>query len=244
MIRTVDEAKPFLEHLDELRSTLLKSLAALLLGLLVSWPLAPFILDLLKRPLINLVEDPDRYLQSLQVAGAFTSALRIIFWSGFLMALPVILYFVGQFVFPGLTLKEKKWVRVGAGSSFLLFAFGVVLGYTITLEVALKVMHGIHRWLGVEPMWTLSSYVAFCMHLLIGFGLSFQLPLVVLILGRMGILTLNQLREKRRHVFIGLLVLAMFLTPPDPITQLILAGPLYLLYECCILLLAAVGDRT
>lgn len=243
MNQNEDEAKPFLDHLDELRTTLLKSLGVFLLGVLVAWPLAPFILDLLKRPLINLVEDPDRYLQSLQVAGAFTSALRIIFWSGFLISLPVILYFIGQFVFPGLTSTEKKWVRVGAGSSFFLFAFGVILGYTITLEVALKVMHGIHRWLGVEPMWTLTSYVTFCMHLLIGFGLSFQLPLVVLILGRMGILTVEQLRGRRRHVFIGLLFLAMFLTPPDPFTQIIMAGPLYLLYECCILLLATVEKR-
>jgi sec-independent protein translocase protein TatC len=244
MMRHEDEAKPFLDHLDELRSALLKSLGALLLGVLVAWPLAPTILDLLKRPLINLVEDPDRYLQSLQVAGAFTSALRIIFWSGFLLALPVILFVIGQFIFPGLTLQEKKWVRLGAGSSFLLFAFGVLLGYSITLEVALKVMHEIHRWLGVEPMWTLTSYVTFCMHLLIGFGLSFQLPMVVLILGRMGILSVSQLREKRRHVFVGLLLMAMFLTPPDPFTQLIMAVPLYLLYECCIILLAGFGKRS
>ena len=232
-----DDAKPFLDHLDELRGTLLKCAAVLAVAMMVTIPLAPTILDLLKRPLESLVEDPDRYLQSLQVAGAFSSSIRIIFWSGFLLSLPFLTFFIGQFIFPGLTKDEQKWVWASAGGSVLLFATGVSLGYSITLEVALSVMQGIHVWLGVEPMWTLGSYVTFCMHLLIGFGLSFQLPLLVFVLGRLGLISVEQLRGMRRHVFVGLLVLAMFLTPPDPFTQLLMAGPLYILYEVCMILL-------
>ena len=89
----------------------------------------------------------------------------------------------------------------------------------------------LHDWIGIQAEWTVTSYVAFTTHLLIGFGLAFQMPVIVMALGRLELVTSKGLREKRRHVFIGLLVLAMFLTPPDVISQTLLAFPMWILFE-------------
>jgi len=237
------ELKPFLEHLDDLRTTLIRSAAALALGVAVALPLTPVILAVLKAPLEQVVEDPDRFLRSLQVAGAFSVALRTSFWSGLLLSIPFILFFVGQFVFPGLTEREKNVVLKSSGFSLGLFFLGVALGYLVTLPVALRIMLRLHEWLAIQAEWTINSYVAFCTQLLIGFGLAFQLPVVVVVLGKLGIINSNQLRAKRRHVFVGLLILAMLLTPPDMITQLIMATPLMLLYEVCIWIVWATERR-
>lgn len=235
--RLDDEPKPFLAHLEELRGTLIKIIVVLFIGILAAVPLNPTILDLLKSPLVPLVDNPDRFLRSLDVTGAFSSIVRISFWSGLLFSIPFIVYFAGEFILPGLTRREKVVVKAVSLCSLALFLFGVWMGYAITLKVALEVMLKLHTWLGIQAEWTLSSYVAFTTQLLIAFGLTFQLPIIIMVLGHMGIVDSRQLRDKRRHVFVGLLVLAMFLTPPDVFTQILMAGPLYILFEICIWLL-------
>jgi sec-independent protein translocase protein TatC len=97
--------------------------------------------------------------------------------------------------------------------------------------------------LGGESIWFYNKYIAFSIQLLLGFGIAFQLPVVILILGKMGLVNSRQLREKRRHVIVGLLVLAMILTPPDVMTQMLMAAPLILLYEFCIWFLYFSGNR-
>ncbi len=226
--------KPFLDHLEDLRATLIRIIMALGLGMLICLPFTPHILTLLKTPLNAVVSNPDRFLRSLEVAGAFTVTLRIAFWSGLLLSVPFILLFIGMFTFPGLRKREKEVITKSIGFALVLFIMGVLVGYKISLPVALGMMFRLHGWLGIRAEWTVTSYVAFASQLLIGFGLAFELPVVVLILGRLGLLNARQLREKRRHVIVLLLILAMILTPPDVFTQLIMALPLILLYEFCI----------
>ena len=230
--------KPFLEHLEDLRRTMLWCAGFLAVGMALAIPLAPRILELLKAPVARNGLDPAEFLRVLRVAGGFSIALRVVFWSGLLGASPFIVCAIGHFVFPGLTVRERKSVLGAAGFAVLLFAGGVLMGYLVTLPVALRVMLAINRWMHVTCEFVeLSDYVAFALKLLMAFGLAFELPVVLLALGGLGILSSDQLRRKRRHVIVGLMVLAMLLTPPDPLTQLLMAVPMALLYEACIWLI-------
>ena len=234
-----EDAKPFLDHLEEFRQAVIKSAIALAVGVAIAFPFAPQILGLLKAPLADIVEDPDAFLMSVEVTGAFTVALRVALWAGLLVAVPFLVYFIGGFIAPGLKPREKQMIVKSAGFAIALFFMGVSLGYFVTLPVALKMMFGLHEWLGIRAMPTMTSYVAFSIQLLIGFGLAFQMPVIVLILGKLGILSSLQLRQSRRYVIVLLLVVAMILTPPDIFTQLIMAVPLIILFELCIWILRA-----
>jgi len=234
------ETKPFLDHLADLRSTLIKCFVALTIGMAVAFPLAPRLLGLLKRPLLRVTTNPDEFLWTLDVTGAFMLSMQIAFWGGLILSAPLLLYFIAQFVFPGLTGRERELVRRSLGFAGGLFFFGVGLGYFGALPVAMKVMFGINTWMGIRAQWTINSYIAFTTQLLLGFGLVFEFPLVLLVLGRLGILTSRQLRSARKVVIIIILVIAAFITPgPDIFSQMLMATPMVVLYEICIWMLHA-----
>ena len=229
-----ESVKPFLEHLEDLRLVLIQCVIALAIGTCITFPFAPQILLWLQAPLMDAVGTTEPFLQSLEVTGAFSVAMRTAVWSGLLLAAPFVFFFIGKFVFPGLTEKEKSTILRSSGFAVVLFFIGVWVGYTITLGVAVKVMHRMHGWLSINAQWKVSSYVGFAIHLLIAFGVAFEMPVVLVVLGRLGIVTSTQLRERRRYVVVILLIVAMVLTPPDPFTQLAMAVPLYLLFEISI----------
>ncbi len=228
------QAKPFLEHMEDLRRTILWCLAALAGGMLVALPLTPVLLGLLQKPLAAVTDQPGEFLHSLEVSGAFSVTMKIGFWGGLLLSAPLILLFAGSFVFPGLHSHERRAVLNAAGLGVALFALGVYLGYRFTLPTTLGIMFGMHRWLGIRPEWTVTSYVAFSVQLLIAFGFVFEIPAVLLALGKMGIIDSSQLRHFRRHAIVAALVIGAVLTPPDVFSQLLMALPLIVLYEMCV----------
>lgn len=233
--RLNDTPKPFLEHLEELRWTILGCLISLALGMAVAAPLSPIILRLLRAPLAGVTDRPDQFLQSLEITGGFSIALQIAFWGGLLLSAPIILLLIGRFIFPGLKRRERKAISAALAFALVLFAFGVFLGYRIILPVALRVMLGLHQWMGIQAWWTVTSYVAFTIQLLIAFGLAFELPMALMVLGYLGIVSSALLRSKRRYAIVILFSLAMVLTPgPDIFSQVVMAVPLVLFYEICI----------
>lgn len=231
----LEEAKPFLEHLADLRRTLIRSLVAMAVGLAVAFPLAPRILRWLQRPLQAVTDDPTKFLRSLEVGGAFHILMTVSFWSGLLLSLPLVLVFIGQFVFPGLRRAERRIAVEAAGLGALLFAFGVALGYRLTLPATLAIMFGMHQWMGIAPEWTITSYVTFSVQTLIAFGLAFELPVVLLVLARLGLVSHRVLRAGRPWAVVIALIVGALLTPPDVASQLLMAVPLILLYELCVL---------
>jgi sec-independent protein translocase protein TatC len=234
-----DEPKPFLDHLEDLRHTLLRAGVVLALGMGIAGPFAPCLFAWLKRPLRAAGRDPDTFLVQLEVMGGFLLTVQIVFWSGLLLAAPFLVLLAGTFVFPGLRGSERRVAVWGGAAAALLFALGAAVAYAVTLPFALRIMLGIGDWIGVDTDRVMAAdYVRFVIRLLLGFGLAFELPAVLYGLGCLGVVRVEQLRRWRRHVAVGLLVLGMLLTPPDPVTQLLMAAPLYLLYELCILLLA------
>jgi len=233
-----DIVKPFLGHLEDLRLTLIRAMISLAIGLMVAFPLTPRILDVLKRPL-RQVGDPDKMLQSLEVSGAFISAMHMSLWAGLLISSPLLVIIFGSFVLPALKPNERRLAGKAGLLGAVLFAGGVLVGYVYTLPFALSAMHLFHGWLGVVPLWTLSSYVAFSIQLLIAFGVAFEIPVVLLVLGRLGIISGEWLRAHRRHAIVVALVIACVLTPPDVVSQIIMTVPLVILYEGCIWLVLA-----
>jgi sec-independent protein translocase protein TatC len=228
------ELKPFLDHLEDLRRMIIRCAGALVAGMLVAAPLIPRLLGLLKTPLRIITDDPGHFLQTMQVTAGFSSAMAMAFWGGLLLSLPLQIVFIGAFVLPALTRKEQRLLLGVSGFAAGLFVFGVWLGYRFTLPFALKAMFQVNEWLGIRAQWTLNSYVTFTLQLLIAFGIAFELPVVILILGRLGLVTSRFLREHRRHAIIVILIIGAVLTPPDVVSQLIMSVPLYLLFELCV----------
>jgi len=229
--------KPFLDHLEDLRWTLFRSLLALAAGLGIAFPLAPAILRALQWPLARAGLDPSVSLRTLEVAGALNLSMQVAFWSGLLLSAPFIVYVLADFVFPGLTPRERRLARRAGGAAGALFLGGVALGYYGALPLTLRVLYGMNAWMGVRAEWLVSSYLTFCLRLLLAFGLVFELPVFLYVLGRLGLVSADRLRRWRPHAIVILLVVAALLTPPDVVSQIVMAAPLILMYELCILAL-------
>jgi sec-independent protein translocase protein TatC len=238
-----DKPKPFLDHLEDLRAALLRSAFALLAGMALCLWQAPRLLTVLKKPLADAGVDPDKSLVVLDVTGGVMAWINISFWGGLLLASPFILCFVAWFVFPGLHQHERKAITRSLGFAVLLFVGGVALGYFMAVGYAYKFMFAISRWMGVsQEQIMLPSYVGFTIRLLLAFGLTFELPVILYILGVLGVIEVESLARFRKHAIIGSLIIGMVVTPTqDPFSQLLIAVPLYVLYELCIVLLRLRG---
>jgi sec-independent protein translocase protein TatC len=228
------ELKPFLDHLEDLRLLIIRCGASLVGGMVVAIPLIPWMFGLLKEPLRLITDSPENFLQTMEVTGAFTATMTMAFWGGLLFSAPLLILFIGAFILPALTRKEQKLLLGCSGFAVALFAFGVWLGYRFTMPFALQAMFSVNQWLGIKAQWTLTSYVAFTTQLLIAFGLSFELPIVLLILGRLGMISSRFLQNHRRHAIIVILIIGAVLTPPDVVSQCIMSIPLYILFEICV----------
>jgi len=154
----------------------------------------------------------------------------------------LLIFFAIRFVFPGLTRHERRVVSFALWAAASLFVLGVSLGYALMLPMALRVMLSLHTWMGVRAEWVITSYTTFALQLLLAFGLVFELPVILVVLGRLGIVNAAFLRHYRRHAIVVLLIVAAVLTPPDVVTQIVMAAPLIVLYEACIWVIAA-GER-
>ena len=240
-----DRAQSILAHLEDLRRMLVRCLLTLVIACTACIPLARPLLRWLQAPLLRVAAQ-NRYeleLITTSPVEGFMQLVKVILATGVLASLPVMVYFAARFVFPGLKPHERKYLAWGGLAGAVLFAAGVGFGYILTLPVAVKFMFYFNNALGTTANWKIDAYLGFVLQLLIGFGLAFELPLLLLVLGRLGVVSTAQMRRYRRHVVVGILVLAMLLTPPDVASQLEMAIPLYLLYELCILILS-IRDRS
>jgi sec-independent protein translocase protein TatC len=234
-----DREQPFLEHLEEFRTMLIRCLLTVAIATAICIPLVKPLLVWMQAPLLQVAAQNHYTFELITTSPieGFMQVMKIIFATGILLSLPFMIYFVARFVFPGLKPGEQKMLVYGGLAGAVLFAAGVTLCYTITLPMAVKIMFYFNNYLGTTANWKIDTYLGFVMQLLIGFGLVFELPLILLLLGHLGIISANQMRKYRRHVIIVILIIAMALTPPDVISQLQMAIPLYILYELCVLIL-------
>lgn len=226
-----DPPRPLLEHLLALRDMIVFAAVSWVVCATVAAVFSPQILSWLKSP----AEASEEMLQGLDLTSGFTTILSIMIWGGTALAFPFIVYALLRFVFPALTNREKLVILsiLVLGTGF--FLAGVGLAYEKTLPMVVVAFQKINSWVGL-PVTTIriEGYISIVLKTIIAFGLVFQLPLILFVLGWFGIITSTGLRQKRRVAIVLSFFLAMFLTPPDPMSQIFMAIPLCLLYEVSI----------
>ena len=231
-----DSEKPFLDHLEDLRGLILKCAGAIGAGAILGVAGIGTVMEILRRPLIQAqgeatLTSPGTLL-ALQVTDPMTVTLQIGLGAGILLALPLVLYFLGEYLLPALDSREKKLLVPTFLAGAFLFLLGASFCYFIVLPRALAFFQAFNRWLGLETSWTMASYTDFVLQMLVGFGLSFELPLVMVLLARLGILQRATVVEHRRHAVVVLLILAACVTPTsDPFNLALMFVPLYGLFE-------------
>ncbi|RMF58582.1 MAG: twin-arginine translocase subunit TatC [Calditrichaeota bacterium] len=230
----------FLDHLEELRWTILRSLIALFVGMILCFIVANYILAILTLPAEHL--DPPLTLQVLKVQGMFTVYLEIGFFGGMILALPYILFEIWKFIRPGLMPEERRFVVPLILSATILFCSGVAFAYFVILPFALKFFIGLAPE-EISANIAIDFYIGFAIRLMAIFGIIFELPVLSFFLGKMGLISANLMKKYRRHAVVIIFFLAAVLTPPDPITQILLGVPLVLLYEASIFIVKLVEKK-
>lgn len=261
----------FLDHLEELRWRILRSLLAILVGAILCFAFSDSVMQLLTRPyeqavlslenqrspgvaaamqsLVNswlgqareetspvadIVEiPPSRRLQALRPMTYFFISLQIAFMGGIVFALPYILLQIWKFVAPGLLQTEKRLAIPIISLSVLCFAIGALIAYLLVLPM------GLRFFLALEPpdmtsQWAADEYIGFVLRLIFGFGIVFEMPVLALFLAKVGVLTADIMRRIRRYAIVAIFIVAAIVTPPDPVSQIMMALPLLLLYELSI----------
>jgi sec-independent protein translocase protein TatC len=231
------DTKPFLAHLEDLRWTIIRSLAALAVGVGVCAFAVRPILNLLYRPLIAAGHDPKTFLRTLNVVDPFSIHMEIALFGGLILALPFILYFLGQFLMPALTARERHLLAPIFAGGAVLFVVGVTFCYFLVLSSTLKFFFAYNDYLGIEANWTAKSLIDFEVQMLAGFGIAFEMPLIVLVLNLLGLVSAAQLASKRRHAAFFIFIAACCIIPSTDLFSLsVLSVPMYLLFELCILI--------
>jgi len=230
-----EAVKPFLDHLDDLRWTLVKMAVTLAIGMVLAFAFHSPLIEIVQGPLRRIDPTMISHLQVLSVTDPIVITFEVSFYAGIVITFPILLYYLAQFVLPALTLHERKIVVPVILASFGLFLVGVLFCYFFVLPQTLRFFFLYAKSLGWMTNWQVREYFAFVTQINIAFGLAFELPIIVVVLVYFRVLTSGFLRRTRRFAIVIVLCLAAFIAPtPDPITFLSLGVPMYLLYEVCI----------
>lgn len=231
--------KPFLEHLEDLRSVLIKIALTVLVSCILCFNFAPRILDFLTYPLkLSGIQDPGdpNFLRVFNPGDAFSIPFTLALYAGLTLAAPVILYLLASFVAPALTSKERGYIRPIFILGGFFFLAGVAGCYFFLLPPTLQVSKSFADWLHIRmDSWTVDSYISFVTTFMLGMGIAFEFPLIILILAKIGILSHQTLARSRRYAIVIILIISAVVTPSsDAITMCVMATPLLVMYEACI----------
>ena len=235
------ETNSFTSHLVELRTRLLNSLIFIFVIFIVSYIFAEHIYNFLVDPYANAVKNTDgsRRLIFTALHETFITYIKVAFFSAIFLGSPVLLIQIYKFIAPGLYNNEKKAILPYLISTPILFLLGGLLVYYLVMPLAIKFFLsfetlGSNTTLPIQLEAKVNEYLSLIMRLIFAFGISFQLPILLNLLARIGVVNSDYLKTRRRYVIVIIFALAAILTPPDPITQVGLAIPLLLLYELSI----------
>jgi sec-independent protein translocase protein TatC len=224
-----DREESFLSHLVELRARLLRAVFAVLGGFLVLLPFSQRIYSAFAEPLLAKLPQGGQII-AIDVASPFFAPIKLAFALGLMLAMPVVLYQAWAFVAPGLYRHEKRLAKPLLVSAVLLFYLGCAFAWFLVLPTVFAFLTAVTPE-GVAMMTDISRYLDFVLVVLLAFGFCFEVPVAVVILSAMGWVSIEQLREARPYVIVGAFIVAAIITPPDVISQVMLAVPMCLLYE-------------
>lgn len=219
----------FLSHLVELRDRLIRALLSVLIVFLCLFPWAKDLYALLAQPLLATLPKGGQMIAT-DVVGVFLVPMKVALMVAFLIALPYVLYQIWAFVAPGLYTHEKRLALPLVGASVVLFFTGMAFAYFLVFPTIFGFMSKVAPE-GVAWMTDIEKYLSFVMSTFVAFGVAFEVPVIVVVLVLVGVVELSTLREWRSYVIVGAFVVAAIFTPPDVVSQLMLAIPLCLLYE-------------
>lgn len=234
-------ADSLLAHLIELRARLLRSSIALLLVFVALLPFANDLYAWLAQPLLAKLP-PGSHLVAIEVASPFFTPIKLAFFAALMLAMPYLLYQAWAFVAPGLYRHEKRLAKPLLIATVLLFYAGCAFAYFLVLPMVFGFLNKVTPE-GVTMTTDISRYLDFVLVLFLAFGASFEVPVAVVVLVLIGLVTPEQLREARGYVIVGIFIVAAIITPPDAVSQLMLAIPMMILYEIGLLAASMVARR-
>lgn len=235
----MDETTPkgemtFLDHLEELRRRIIKSIVVVIIFAAGAYYFSPDLVDVISKPLTEV----GVFFKAPQ--EAFITHIKVSFFAGAIVAVPFVFYQLWMFIGPGLLKSEMKIVIPIVISSTIFFAIGGGFCFFYVIPLAIKFLLGFATD-NMQPMIMIGDYISFVGALVLAFGIVFELPVASFILGRLGVINHKMLGKGRRYAIVGIFILGAFLTPPDVISQVLLAVPLYLLYEISIVVVWLTG---
>ena len=228
-----DSKLPFTTHLEELRKRLIVCFIAVGIGFLLSYGFKEYLFQVLVHPLVKVMKPGDSLIFT-GLPEAFFTYLKVAFLAALMLAAPIIIYQFWMFVAPGLYDREKRLMLPIVFLSSVFFIGGALFGYFIVFPWGFKFFLGFATET-IRPMPSMKEYLGFSAKLLLAFGLVFELPLVLTFLARLGIVSVDFLKKNRKYALLLFFVSAAILTPPDVVTQIMMALPLMVLYEISIL---------
>jgi sec-independent protein translocase protein TatC len=235
-----DEEKPFLDHLEDLRKMIVRIAMTLLVSTLVTFCFYDKLFEIIKYPLwatgvIKTPEELKAMLQILTPQEGFLMVMNLSLIAAVIFAFPLLLFFLLQFILPGLKPAEKKAIFPAIGIGAGLFLLGGCFAFYVVLPKALEFFYTFNESLGMSNGWRLDGYVKFATRFILLFGVAFELPVIVMVLVKLDFLNYKLMSTTRSYAIVAIAIFAAVVTPtPDPFTMMVLAGPLYVLYETCI----------
>ncbi|RLB92725.1 MAG: twin-arginine translocase subunit TatC, partial [Deltaproteobacteria bacterium] len=227
-----EEKIPFTSHLEELRERIIKSFIAVAIGFVICYGFKEKLFEIMTQPLVSVMAPGDKLIFT-GLPEAFFTYLKVAFLAGLMLAGPVIIYQFWMFVAPGLYKKERRVMIPIVLLSTVFFIGGALFGYFIVFPYGFKFFLSFASDT-IKALPSMKEYLSFASKLLLAFGLVFELPIVITFLARLGLVTVPFLRENRKYAVLLFFVGSAMITPPDVVTQIMMAFPLMLLYEISI----------
>lgn len=237
----MDNQQTFISHLIELRDRLLRATIAWIVIFVALFPWAKDLYAILARPLLRTLPAGGKMIAT-EVVTPFFVPVKVAMLTAFVLALPYILYQVWSFVAPGLYQHERRLIVPLTFASLVLFVLGMAFAYFLVFPIVFGFVVGIAPE-GVAVMTDIGKYLDFVITMFIAFGVTFEVPIVVVVLAMTGMVEITKFKEARPYVIVGAFVVGAIFTPPDVISQLMLAIPLWLLYEIGVIVSAALVKR-